>query len=490
MILAPLAVFRCDASLPVGGGHVMRCLTLADVLAGLGWRCAFATASGSVEVVPALAASRHEVASIDADHDSADMCAIWPAADLLVVDHYNRDAEFERGLRAWATRILAIEDLITRPHSCDILLDQTYGRTAADHAETHAGLCLCGSSFALLRPQFRAQRTQALARRDGRPVSRVFVALGTTDIRDATSAVLDAVARAAPHVSVDVLLGGTSPNLATVRERIARMPNTVTLHADASDVAQLMAGADLAIGTPGTASWERCCLGLPTILVTVADNQEVIVARLAEAGAALDAGRYGDSSVDRLTAALIHLINDADARRAMASRAAAICDGRGALRVVLGMLPTAVSRSGGVVRLRAAEPADETSLLRWQSEPEARRFSRNPNMPSLTEHRQWLHRTLDDPHRLLIVIEHAGQPVGSLRLDRVQTHPHRHEVSILIAADQRGNGIASAALDLARRLLPASELVAEVLPGNAGSVALFTRAGYRRESDTLFRRRS
>ena len=110
-------------------------------------------------------------------------------------------------------------------------------------------------------------------------------------------------------------------------------------------MASLMVEADFAVGAVGTTSWERCCLGLPTLAVTTADNQRQIARSLAVAGAVEVVGDAGEVTADALAARIAALSDDPSRRRAMAHAAAALCDGQGAARVV-GVLTRKIIRRG------------------------------------------------------------------------------------------------------------------------------------------------
>ena len=207
---------------------------------------------------------------------------------LLVVDHYGRGAAFEHGCRPWAATILVIDDLADRRHCVDRLLDQTHGREEADYRLLTGPDCrlLLGARFALLRPQFQAYRPGALARRgsDG-PAQRLLVSFGATDSGGATMLALQGVALGCPGLQVDVVVGSFSRNRDEIDHLAARLSPAVTVHRSVSDMASLMTDADFAIGAAGGTSWERCCLGLPTLVVVTADNQRDIARSLAAAGA-------------------------------------------------------------------------------------------------------------------------------------------------------------------------------------------------------------
>ena len=478
-----MAVFRADASPAVGGGHVMRCLALAEALTGAGWSCGFAAHSGTLDTVPTLPGSGHDWLVLDGDEvDEATWLARrWPGGcDLLAVDHYGRDSHFERAARPWAKRILVIDDSADRAHDCDLLLDQTPGRKAEDYAELVPGHCrmLLGPDYALLRPQFTARRKAALAgREEGGPVRRILVNLGATDPDNVTGIILEGIARSGVDAAVDVVLGATAPHLSRVQGVTARMRQDVSVHVAVDDMAALVIRANLAIGAAGSASLERCCLGLPTLMVVLAENQRTIAAELERAGAARCLGWHANLGADRIAEAIASICSDELGRREIAKRAAAICDGRGTTRVLLALLKPEAARDGTSVDLRLADMADCDTLLRWQSDRRTRRFSRDPAAPGPAEHRLWMEDCLADPNRLLMVILHGGEPAGALRLDR-RGRPQAFEVSILVAPEEYRLGIAVAALALARKLMPAATFHAELLPGNEASRALFRRAGY------------
>ena len=343
--MAPLVIFRADAAPAMGGGHVQRCLALGEALVEAGWRSAFAFRSGTLETVPALANSPHRLLPLEGaeDEEPALLASkIGSRCDLLVVDHYGRGPAFETACRRFTFRIMAIEDQPNRRHDCELLLDPTPGRRAVDYQHLVPAVCklLLGPTYALLRGQFAKSRQAALARRSrGDSPKRIFVSLGTTDSRNLTAAVLQGIADSAAGLAVDIVIGSAAPHLAALRQLAGALRLDARLHVDADNVAELMGEADLAIGAAGSSSFERCCLGLPSLLVIAADNQCDIAAALIDAGAAElvepgDLARSVARGVKRLCAG-------AQARVAMAEAAARLCDGRGAARVASELLAPA-----------------------------------------------------------------------------------------------------------------------------------------------------
>jgi UDP-2,4-diacetamido-2,4,6-trideoxy-beta-L-altropyranose hydrolase len=320
----------------------MRSLALADELARRGWNCAFACNPEALHTVPVLGKSGHEVRELahDEAHDPGALRDRWPAgADLLAVDHYGLNAEYEAACRPWAKHILAIDDLASREHAADLLLDQTPGRTKEEYGLLVAPACrlLLGAGYALLRPEFARARANAMQRRYGRmAVERVLVSLGTTDPDQVTRRVLvEVIGSSGLKLGVDVILGSGTPQSDALERALAAMPAKSSLHVNppAETMVKLMIAADLAIGGAGVSALERCCVGLASLLLVLADNQRGNAEALSRVGAArlatIDTGGMGGAS---LGAELRSLCRSPMTIEAMSRAAFTVCDGLGAGR--------------------------------------------------------------------------------------------------------------------------------------------------------------
>jgi len=324
------AVFRTDGGPQIGGGHLLRCHTLADELQRTGWSVALATRRETVAHLGEWARWPDVmVAERGADLQPVDLAGRWPeGCDLLVTDGYGFDRSYQRGCRGWARRVMVIDDLADRHYDCDILLDPTVGRSVNDYARLVPDPCvvLAGAAYALVRPRFAELRPAVLKRRHaplGAP--RLLVALGLTENDDAVQRIVESVLSTCPDVAVDVVTGHGHGGIQKGRVRhLGRV----------TDMAAIMASADLAIGAAGGSAWERCCLGLPTLLIVLADNQQAIADVSARSGAGLSFGSLSTETPERLARALKSLIADETLRRDMVTKAAALCDGQGARRAV------------------------------------------------------------------------------------------------------------------------------------------------------------
>ncbi len=314
-------LFVCAAGPRIGGGHVMRSLTLARALAERGAACAF---QADQDVARLLAAFAPDMATSLDDR----------GFDAVVFDHYGLAAPDHRAI-ARDRPSLAIDDLADRPLAADLVLDSGPARAAADYAglvpeETRL---LLGPRFAPVRPAFAALRETALARRSERPpVRRVLVSLGLTDVGGITGKVVARLLPLVGETALDVVLGGGAPSLPALRER-ARHDPRIRLHIDTQDMARLTLEADLAVGAGGSTTWERCVLALPALTLVLAANQAPAAAALAAAGATPCLDVEAPDFEAAFDAAITALLTDPDRRATLSTASAAVCDGLGAPRV-------------------------------------------------------------------------------------------------------------------------------------------------------------
>lgn len=360
-------VFRADASLQIGTGHVMRCLTLADELSRQGHECCFVCRAHPGHLGDLIKSKGYDLtllpivpvgAELHSGTGTPDDYAQWLGAtwqedarqtleaiagqkpDSLVVDHYALDARWEGVVASAVGNIMVIDDLANRPHECRFLLDQNLGRVHSDYD----GLLpedsqrLIGPRYALLRPEFSELRERSLKRRQKPKLKRILISLGGVDRTNVTGQVLDALAESAlPHdTELDIVMGATAPYLDDVRLQTAGLPFNATVNVNVKDIAERMCLADLSIGAAGSTSWERCCMGLPSITVVLAENQRLIGKALAESGGAflVDISRISSE----IPILVEHFLSSGDERQLMTQNAAAVCDGTGGGRVVAALI--------------------------------------------------------------------------------------------------------------------------------------------------------
>lgn len=306
-------VFRCDASIQIGTGHVMRCLTLADALVKNGAECHFICREHEGHLLELIRQRGHysyslalnEDIKMDSSEDVKLSHSAWLGAtqyedaqycigllellqpDWLIVDHYALDVDWEKSLRPYYKKLMVIDDLADRRHDCDILLDQTFGRHIKDYLDWVPEKCqvLCGSRYALLRPEFVQWREYSLERRKDGMLKHLLINLGGVDKDNITSKILKGLQNSSlpKCCKITVVMGSTAPWIESVKAQAKALPWKTQVKSGVNNMAELMANSDLAIGAAGSTSWERCCVGLPTIMLVLAENQQQIALNLQNA---------------------------------------------------------------------------------------------------------------------------------------------------------------------------------------------------------------
>lgn len=342
---SPSILFVVDGGPAVGGGHVMRSLTLAGVLNAQGATCRFVATPPVAAILAAFAAETpHTPAASSSPRDLADAVA-GERYDAIVFDHYGLSAGDHRTM-AQGMPSLAIDDLADRVLGADMVLDSGPARRAEDYVGLvdEPARLLLGPHYAPVRPEFAALRDTALAWR-GEPVGRVLVSLGLTDVDGVTARIVDRLRPRIGEAGLDVVLGAEAPSLPALA-KIARRDTRLALHVDSPHMARLTAEADIAVGGAGSSTWERCTLGLPTLTLVLAENQRSAAQTLADREAALVADVDASDFETTFDRALMRLMTDAALRRQLATHSAALCDGQGGPRVGEAFMKLIAERAG------------------------------------------------------------------------------------------------------------------------------------------------
>ena len=503
-------VIRADASIQIGVGHVMRCLTLAKELKENGADVSFICRDypGHLQdfiqkqgfFVRLLPSPESEYKKQENDPDHAPWLGVsWnhdaeetkkylgnEIIDWLIVDHYGIDYRWHESFRACTKQIMVIDDLADRKLNCDMLLDQTYGREKDAYVSvvSKQSQLLLGSDYALLRPEFTKLRLKAIyKRKSSNSIKRILVSMGSMDPNNLTGQVLTGLEKVDWNDKpiVDVVLGTRAPKLKSIIEQSKTHILDIHVLQDVENMSELMLAADLAIGAGGTTSWERCCLGLPSLLVKLAENQKQVIAELVKVGAARSI-----SSAD-IENDIVHECNFLQKNNIVMSEisknAFKVVNGQGAQLIAIRMKPD-LAQDGSHVTIRNANMSDADIIYEWQSDPNTRKYFHDPNVPQYDKHIEWLEKTLAEPSSFFYIIENDNQAAGVVRLGyQDNTQNNYYLISIYIAPDYSQRGLGSIALGYIDRLFDDCELHAEILEENIASKKLFMKSCYIRSNE-------
>jgi UDP-2,4-diacetamido-2,4,6-trideoxy-beta-L-altropyranose hydrolase len=334
--------FRVDASMQIGGGHVMRCLSLAHHLRNAGADCIFVTQPSSIEIIPQLETAGFGIVLINDLSSESTINAMTRSSecayDWLVVDHYSLDSDFHSAMRGVVRHVMVIDELLNRSCDCDLFVDPAPGKGTADY-DRHCpnAIVLAGPRFALLRDSFLHARPASMDRKRW-PIKKVLVGIGTVDGKEMAPVLLRGICAVDEHLEIDIFSGDKANSLPLLRKIAVELPNTIKIFSNVTDMAQLMLEQDLVVTAAGSIVWEICCLGLPSITVITSDNQKNNARALDRAAASIVAGDYRQVDEDKIFRLTNKLLNDPQLTDRLSKKAASLCDGQGAERVADVML--------------------------------------------------------------------------------------------------------------------------------------------------------
>lgn len=484
----------------------MRCLTLARALRERGANCHFVCRNHpgnlaelirsqgfSVDLLPRSDASNRTLLSSDDcgnysewlgapwekdAEQTANITGVTPI-DWIIVDHYGIDQKWEKQVRPFCKQIMVIDDLANRNHDCDLLLDQNL---IQDYENRYSKLvpercaCLLGPNYSLLQSDY----TNAHRRTPPRlgPIARILVYFGGADLKNLTGMVLAAFqAVERPSFALDVVVNAQSPFYSSIREMAGSTKNVV-LHDNLPSLCELMIQADIAIGASGATNWERCCMGLPSYVVTIAENQEPIAKELNRKGFVKWLGSQSELSVQSFEKVMSEMLCVGKYLEIWSSRCRDLVDGHGTERVTDIML---LGRHTPL-RVRQAELSDEEILLNWANDSLVRKNSFSPDPIGPSTHRKWFYDRLRNQHncKIYIIETVKGLRVGQVRFELSN---EVWAIDYSIGREFRGKGLAEKAMHLALNQLrvdrPNSRLVGEVKSSNPASKRVFEKLGFK-----------
>lgn len=498
-------VIRADASRYIGSGHVMRCLSLANELRRQGHVVSFASRPQQGDLVEFIRNKGFDVNELvtpdfwkipqSSSDYSAWLQVTWledakslieqvDNIDLLIVDHYGLGIDWEVFVKnSLSCKVFAVDDLV-RKHQADLILDQTLLREAQEYKEINPnGIVLAGCDFALINPNFTTYRTKALLT-DALPSEiKMLISMGGVDHPNATLQTLEALSKNPYNRPVvTVLLSPKAPNYKSVKD-FSRQHSSWVTHIDfVENMAELMLAHHVAIGAPGGTSWERACLGVPSIVVPLANNQQTVCANLVKVGAAIRVG-LSEIRSDLLPAYQTMI----DEWLAMRSSNLSLCDGFGLLRIVQ-CVNALGNNSLKLITLRSATQSDIKQVFEWQVLPETRKYALTPELPTWEGHQKWMHAKLQSRHDYFYIIERLSdnKSIGVLRLDRMSED--KYVLSIFVDPQYFGQGYAKKSLAYLDLIHPNITIQATVLEENVASQRLFSVANYQcLAADTFIR---
>ena len=333
-------LIRADASTRIGTGHLMRCLALAQAWQAEGRRAIFLSHCESAALIQRIKAAGGGYIALGEPHPApGDLrqtleCLKEQHADWLVLDGYHFDTGYQQAVRAAGYHLLVIDDTAhLSEYHADVLLNQNLNAEQLKYKCDVETTLLLGTRYVLLRQEFLAWRGW---QREIPDVARkVLVTMGGGDPDNVTLKVIHVLQRVGVNeLEAVVVVGGSNPHLEMLQSEVQRSRITIRLGHDVVDMPELMAWADLAVSAGGSTCWELAFMGVPNVVLVLAENQQGIAEGLEQAGAVTNLGWYSKVAEDLVAGALIDLIHAPEKRRQMSKAGQRLVDGHGVGRVV------------------------------------------------------------------------------------------------------------------------------------------------------------
>ena len=332
------AIVRCDGSYEIGSGHIYRTLVLANELRNSGFEVTYlcrdykgAQYSRIKEdgfryllIDPTITENNDTLLTIER--------AIKQNTKWLIVDRYAAREKDFRKFKESGLMVMAIDDICNRAFPVDILLNQNINAMDLPYETLSETLQLLGTDYTLIRNVYlthRPLRSKIIKR-----VKDIMIFMGGADHLNATEKILLAVNRIKRPLNITIVLGKSYQNEKELEKEIKKSLHKIGIYKDLSDLSLLMKNTDLAISACGGVIWEFCCMGVPTLMLPIAKNQEAVASKLDELGCALSLGNFKTNSVEDLTGKIEYYIDETDILMNTAHNALKLVDGLGVKRVV------------------------------------------------------------------------------------------------------------------------------------------------------------
>jgi UDP-2,4-diacetamido-2,4,6-trideoxy-beta-L-altropyranose hydrolase len=477
-----IAIFCFSASPVIGSGHSVRCHALAQELKETGWIVKYILGKETISTVPYLIS---ETGAIYATYDSVselpDILSSVGECELLILDDYSINNEIETLCRNFVNKIAVIEDIPSRLHDCDFLIDQTPGRKPDEYNDLipSGALKLVGEKYVLLRKEFLGFRHKSYKRKKQFKKNKsILISYGSLDEHDLICKTIELINEENMDVSINIIISSASKSIEKIKSYQNNISN-IKLYIDVENVAEVISNSDLAIGAAGLSSLERCCLGLPSIIIETSDNQRELAKGLAKNDCANYLGKFSEVNWKQVGKILKKIMKDDEILERLSSVSMAHIDGHGAMRVAISLLPKRCTVNGDFVSLRMVEYSDKSKIYKWQIQPLTRKYSKNKKAPTVEEHNEWFSQKMNSKKCAQTIIQCNKRDVGVLRFEQNIEESDDYVISIYLDSKEYGKGIGVEALLCGRDFFPDKIFIAEIMDENIPSRKIFTKAGFK-----------
>ncbi len=333
-------LIRADSDAKIGTGHIMRCIALAEEWQAQGGHVTFLSHCKSKQLRQRLVSSGFSVIDLKSSHpDSGDIdntlsCIQSMTDPWLILDGYHFDGAYQQTIREAPCQVLVVDDYAHQTeYHADLILNQNINGSRMRYSADIDTEFLMGPEYVLLRSQFLPFRNRD--RQIAVHVSRILVTMGGADPDNVTVLVIEALQQVQiPNLEIRVVVGPANHNMESVHQAAKKSPRKIKVLHDVTNMLDLMAWADLAVAGGGTTWSELAFMGLPSLLLVLADNQVDVATGMTNSGASINLGEAAKASAHQITESIESLSADSKLRLSMSENARQLVDGIGVERVI------------------------------------------------------------------------------------------------------------------------------------------------------------
>lgn len=477
-------VIRADADAQIGTGHIMRCLALAQAWQDKGGDVTFISHCESDSLRQHLLNEGINLINIEKSHpEQGDVeCTLENLSVInhqqkancwLVIDGYHFDAIYQKRIKEAGYKILWIDDYGHADHYyADLILNQNISADESFymHRESYTQLLL-GTRYVLLRREFNRWKDW---QREMPDVARnVLVTMGGADPDNVTLKVTQALKQIEnPYLEAKIVVGPANPNMARLEQEISDFTN-FQLVKNTAHMPELMVWADVVVSAGGSTCWEIVFMGLPNIIIVLADNQVAVAAQLQNHCLSINMGWHNNINAADIAKSLENLLMSDVQRKKMLYSGKSCVDGNGSTRIINSILCEDII-------LRKASIDDCKLLWEWVNEPDARQSAFKSDFITFNEHEKWYQKKLDDVNfRQYIATNRDNKPLGQIRFDIKNSES---EIDISVSKDFRRLGygacIIRKGVDNLIKTTKVYKFNAYIRNHNQASIMSFEKAGF------------
>jgi len=477
--------FRADSTTPMGTGHIMRCLALAQAWQDHGRKVTFLSHCESEFLRQRILKEGFEFIPIEKPHPDPDdldftldmLSAIkhqTPATILwLVLDGYHFTTDFQKAIRENGHRLLIIDDMAHLSHyHADILLNQNIHASTLRYSCDRDTVKLFGCEYILLRREFLKHKDWK--REIPQKANKILVTMGGADPDNVTLKVIRALnSLNVIDLEVKIVVGPSNPNIINLQKELAQSSLNFEILMSVKNMSHLMTWADLSISAAGSTCWELAFMGLPSLFITVADNQMGIAEALQQAGAGIHLGWYDEIMFNSIVETLQKILYNNERREDISESGYKLVDGRGGKRILRPMLVNEM-------QIQHVKEGNCKLLWKWVNDPQTRSASFHSNPITWEQHSQWFKKKLKSSDCIIYLITiNQNNPFGQVRFDIKKNNAI---ISLSITTKFRGIGMSSEMIKQACvqffRENETQAIQALVKEENMISISAFKKAGF------------